>query len=378
MFFHTLKYSLKSTVRTKEITFWTLLFPFVLGTLFFLAFGNAFESTEVFSKIPVAVVETDNKNSAFSEILKSFSTEAEDSLFVTTFTDEKYAKQSLKNNDVTGIFFVGDEITLTVKEDGLYQTVLKVFLEQYQQTENTINEIISVNPSGVQSAINVLSNDTNYYNFVDTARGAMDPYVQYFYALIAMSCLYACFLSLDRTVKLQADLSPLGQRRGVAPTRKLTVIASEFMSCLLIQFLVECALLIYLTVILKIDFGNRIPQMLLLMFFGSAFGVALGVFIGAIPRISEGVKTGISTSVCMILSFCSGLMFSGMRLLIEHTFPIFNRLNPAALIVDSFYALNVFDTYERFATNMITLAFMTLILCVASVFMTRRNKYASL
>lgn len=376
MFFHTLKYAIKSTIRTKELIFWSFIFPFILGTLFYCAFGNAFKSTEVFTKIPVAVVGDTNKT--FNEVMDSLSGNRDDALFAVTYTDEADAKKRLENKEISGIFFAGETITLTVKENGMNQTVMTVFLNQYLQTENTIQNVISENPAAVQSAISALNSKVLNYTDVDTANGNMDAYVQYFYALIAMSCLYASFLSLDRTVKLQADLSPLGQRRGVAPVNKYISIASEFTSCLIIQFLIECMLLVYLTVILKIDFGDRIPQMLMLMFFGDAIGVSFGIFIGAIPRISEGVKIGISTSTCMLFCFCSGLMFSGMRLLIEHVFPLFNRVNPAALIVDSFYALNVYDTYERFTVNMIILAVMALILCIASVYMTRRNKYASL
>ena len=56
MFRHILKYGLLSLLRTREIVFWTLIFPFALTTFMYLAFSNLFEATEQFHVIPVAVV----------------------------------------------------------------------------------------------------------------------------------------------------------------------------------------------------------------------------------------------------------------------------------------------------------------------------------
>ena len=64
--------------------------------------------------------------------------------------------------------------------------------------------------------------------------------------------------------------------------------------------------------------------------------------------------------------------------MIEHNVPIINRINPAALIVDSLYALNIYDTYDRYIQNIVVLAIMSVILLSVSFLILRRNKYASL
>ena len=55
-----------------------------------------------------------------------------------------------------------------------------------------------------------------------------------------------------------------------------------------------------------------------------------------------------------------------------------NRINPAALISDSLYALNMYPSLTRFARNMGILAVMTLVLCFISGLILRRSDYASL
>lgn len=79
MFRHVLKYGLLSLLRTKEIVFWTLVFPFALTTFMYLAFGNLFETTEQFHVIPAAVVQ-EGENKAFSQMLQLVSEEGEDQL----------------------------------------------------------------------------------------------------------------------------------------------------------------------------------------------------------------------------------------------------------------------------------------------------------
>ena len=38
---HLLKYQFLQTIRSRSIMFWALAFPLILGTLFYVSFGNA-------------------------------------------------------------------------------------------------------------------------------------------------------------------------------------------------------------------------------------------------------------------------------------------------------------------------------------------------
>ena len=56
MFGHIYKNHFLTSIRNKLIIFWTLLFPIGLSILFKVAFGNIYESSELFKTVPVAVV----------------------------------------------------------------------------------------------------------------------------------------------------------------------------------------------------------------------------------------------------------------------------------------------------------------------------------
>jgi ABC-2 type transport system permease protein len=62
MFRHLFINNLKSIIRSKETLFWTLLFPIVLATLFYFAFGNLNASDE-FELIPIGIF----RNAGFEE-----------------------------------------------------------------------------------------------------------------------------------------------------------------------------------------------------------------------------------------------------------------------------------------------------------------------
>ena len=64
---HLLKYSFLSKIRNFNIVFWPLVFPLVLGTFFYFAFGNINEAD--FQTVPVAVVKEASADTFFMTYL---------------------------------------------------------------------------------------------------------------------------------------------------------------------------------------------------------------------------------------------------------------------------------------------------------------------
>ena len=137
-------------------------------------------------------------------------------------------------------------------------------------------------------------------------------------------------------------------------------------------------MLIYLRYILKLDFQGKIGHMLLKSFIGSMIVVSIGIFVGSLGKMKEGVKIGIILGISMICSFLSGLMNNTMKDIVEKNAPFINRINPAALISDAFYCINVYDDLGRYYRNLITLAVMSVVLVAASFLLIRRESYDSI
>ena len=67
-----------------------------------------------------------------------------------------------------------------------------------------------------------------------------------------------------------------------------------------------------------------------------------------------------------------------MKDLVEKNMPVINRINPAALISDAFYSINVYDDMSRYYRNLFTLAVMSITLVTASFLLIRRESYDSI
>lgn len=396
MFLHLFWYRLKTILKKKDISFWSFVFPLILGTLFYVSFGNLMQEGEKFEPVKVAVVfeETDKKESSltsadanmwFDFVLQAVS-QGEEALLEPTKTEEREALELLEEDKVEGIIYVSDGISLKVKASGVNQTVLKMFLDQCLRQQDRIQESMEkllqdeegkeYNTIELLSMISELIGEQEEYTKTESlCDGNISQLAQYFYALIAMTCLYGCFGGVQSVMQLQADNSALGARRSIAPVHKMKGILADFLASVTVQFAALCLLVFYLLVVLKLNIGGNVPFMLLTCFAGALVGVASGFFFGTIVRGGEGVKVGVNLGIAMVCCFASGLMVSGMKALIEENVPILNRINPATRITECLYALNVFEDYERFTQNIVVLFIMAAVLCVGSYVVLRRCKY---
>ncbi len=376
MFFHNFKYSLKNAFRQKEFLFWILAFPIILGTFFYVAFNSMYEKESMFNKIPVAIVEN-TENTAFKEVIKELSS-GEDAMFDSKFTDSQTALDMLKTNDISGIINVDSELSLTVSNDGIKQTIIKSFLDQYQIRESIIMETVNNNPQNLQSVIDAMSQEINCNESLSLSNGNMDTYIQYFYNLIAMAAFFGSISGLYIAINNQGNLSAIAARKCISPTNKLTSITASLLASFVAQVVCVSIGITYILFILKVDMGDKIPMVYLSGAVGSLTGVTMGFFIGSFGRLNQNVKMAISMSVTMLSCFLSGLMIGNMKSVIEMYVPIVNRINPAALISDLFYCLNIYNDYRRYTEKFVTLLILSVVFTIGGFLLTRRKKYASL
>ncbi|MBS1324613.1 MAG: ABC transporter permease [Ruminococcus sp.] len=376
MFFHNFKYSLKNAFRQKEFLFWILAFPIILGTFFYVAFNSMYEKESMFNKIPVAIVEN-TENTAFKEVIKELSS-GEDAMFDSKFTDSQTALDMLKTNDISGIINVDSELSLTVSNDGIKQTIIKSFLDQYQIRESIITDTVNNNPQNLQSVIDAMSQEINCNESLSLSNGNMDTYIQYFYNLIAMAAFFGSISGLYIAINNQGNLSAIAARKCISPTNKLTSITASLLASFVAQVVCVSIGITYILFILKVDMGDKIPMVYLSGAVGSLTGVTMGFFIGSFGRLNQNVKMAISMSVTMLSCFLSGLMIGNMKSVIEMYVPIVNRINPAALISDLFYCLNIYNDYRRYTEKFVTLLILSVVFTIGGFLLTRRKKYASL
>lgn len=381
MFYHNFKYRIKCIIRDKNMMFWTLLFPILLATLFNLSLSNI-SNAEDFSPVNIAIVKEGeySENKEFIKTINSLSKgESDDPLFDIEYTSKAKAKDLLDNNNIDGYLYFDKDIKIMVKDKGINQTIIKSFVDEYKQTESTIKTIMKENPSAIQSVgIDNLFKKTDYIKEVSVSKTPTDESINYFYALIAMSCLYGGFLGLKEISQIQANQSPQGARISVAPVHKLKAFMASMVASTTIQLFDISVLMAYLYFVLKISFSNQIGYILLACIVGTITGVTFGIFLGTVIKKSEGVKTGILVGLTMTMSFLAGMMYDKMKYIINSKMPILSYLNPVNLIADSFYSLYYYDTTTKFFINIGVLCILSVIFSGITCLVLRRQKYASL
>lgn len=378
----TIKYTLLRLLRNKNELLWILLFPIILGCLFKAGFSSL-TASDTFEPIPVAVVKQNETTFAiFREVLDALCSEGDQQILTAAYCSREEAMDLLEKQEVDGILTVNEKVELTISanmgNDTIDQNILLSIVQQYNLMQDTITDIAVNRPEKITDAINILTAETSYNEEVRLSESDGNTYTQYFYNLIAMACLFTATAGMRIALHNQGNLSALGARRNLSPTHKLLGILGEYIGYVLFNFACNLIAFAFVVFVLKIDLTAHLPLAILTIFVACLTGISFGFFIGSIGSKSENTKESITWAVTMTGCFLSGLMVGNMRIIVEMYCPIINRINPAALISDCFYALATFSTFDRYIQDILTLTLLMILFISGGFFFTRRKKYASL
>ncbi len=368
-------YSFLTKIKNVNVLFWPLVFPFVLTTAMYLSIGQIEEAD--FETVRAAVVSpAEETEEPFRLFLDSM--EQDSDLLATEEMSEQDAEDALEEGSISGIFYDGAEPSLTVGGSGFPQTILQMVLESYTEGKETLEDVAQFHPEGMDAALASMESYGDTVEQISLGGRTTDSTAQFFYAMMGMACLYGCFIGYGSAMGLQANLTPLAARRCAGPVSRLGMILAEILVSFSLHFVNMILLLAYMKYILRLEFGGSFLEMLPVLFVGSMIGVTMGMFITSIGRMSEGVKIGIMVGVSMVMSFMAGLMNGDMKNVIDRTFPLLNRINPAALISDAMYCINVYDSPERYAQDMLLLGGLCVLLAAGTFVIIRRKRYDSI
>ena len=171
MFYHNFKYSLKTLFKSKDLLFWTFIFPLILGTFFKLAFSNI-EKSETFDVINIAIIDSSNyqDNKIYQEVFETLSDKNnENQVFNLEVTNLKEANSLLEEKEIIGYLeFLADDIKITVKENGIDETILRYVVSEIQSRQALIETLVKeeikqdsslINYEEIYSKIDALMNE---------------------------------------------------------------------------------------------------------------------------------------------------------------------------------------------------------------------------
>ena len=367
---------LKCLFRNKESMFWCYMFPILLATCFFFAFNNLWK-VEDFETMKIAYVSDNVKEDTFKEVLTS--TKLNDvAMFDVKECNITKAKKLLEDGDVQAYISGSKDPVLYIKENGMNQTIIKSFLDNYRQRSIAIANILKANPNAMNEGLmnDIMQND----EFVKEAENGNKPQslLVYFYALLAFTCIYAANWGLDEVINIQADLSIRGARVNVSPINKMKLFFCNLIAAFTAHIGSITLVFLYMYYVIKVDFGNNLLYLFLVGFIGSLAGLALGGTVGIWVKKKAEVKEAVLTVAVMGGAFLSGMMVADMKYTVAEKFPLLAYINPVNLVADAMYSLYYYDTYNRFFQDVLILSIITVVLGVASYIGIRRKNYASI
>ncbi len=381
MFWHVFLNQLKIILRNKTLVFWTLSFPIILGFLFNLAFSNL-NSAYVFEAVNIAVVDDAQyqSNSVLSSTIKTLSEKGDSQVFETKYVnDETQAEKLLSDKTIDGYLKIKDDKpTVVVQGGGINQTIIKTAIDQTLEMNNAVTSAIMHNPNLLHDKIlDKISTSGDYMN--DITNKSSDRTVLYFYTLIGMACLYSGFFGIVAVNQNEANLSKLGSRLCVSPTKRSTTLMASLMAGLAVSYIGQLLLYVFLAYILKINFGQNGWAILLIMLFGCLAGVTLGMLVSACNKKGENFKTGLLLGVTMFFSFLAGMMGTkSIKYFIDVNMPVLAYINPVNLISDALFSTYYFGLSGRYWTDLIALIGFIVVSVLLSWIFLRKRKYASL
>lgn len=387
MFIHHFLYTLKTLFKNKSLVFWTFAFPIILALLFNQAFSNI-EKNEMLDIINIAIVNNQEfqSNEIFQETFEELSDpNNKDQLFDTQYVNEEKAKQLLDDKEITGYLLMNeDEYKIVASTNGINETVFKSVVDEITQTSQMIQNIAEIemengqfNIDNIYAKVQQLLSD-NQVRINDQSPQHMSYMLVEFYTLIAMTCLYGGSIVMEAMNQSLANMTSIGKRVGVSPISKGKIVLSSILASYIIQLLGVSLLMVFTQFVLKVDFGDNIPLIILLAMVGTLTGLALGLFVSVVIKANENTKVGVIIAVSMAMSVLSGMTGVVLKYMIDTHMPLINKINPASMITDGFYSLYYYQTLDKYITSIISLLVFSVIFIVISALILRRQKYDSI
>lgn len=391
MFWLNFKYTIKILFRNKILLFWTFIFPIILGLFFNMAFSDI-ENSEKFEAFDIAIVNNEDfkNNDFFVNSFNYLSENDETKIFDINYVSLDNAKKLLDEDKIVGyILFLDDDIKISVKTNGVNETIIKYVVDEIKTNYNLIDDLAK---KEIEKEYQLGNYDIDYrmiyaeigeiidkdVKINDVSRNNLSYTMIEYYTLIAMAALYGGIIAMFITNYSLPNMSAVGKRKSLMPISKIKMLISSLCASYVVQLIGLLLLFLFTIFVLKVDYSDKFIYIILLALIGSLAGLTIGLMIASIFRTNENAKTGILVAFTMAGCFLSGMMGITMKYIIDKNFPILNIINPAAIITDGFYSLYYYDTMNRYWFNIISLILFSVIMVIISAWSLRRQKYDSI
>ena len=317
-FLRELKYTALSMIVTMEGMFWTVAYPIILSSLFFVIF-SAINARGISTAVNTGITETNPSR----DILKFIP------ILNVIPMERDAADIALREGSIQA--FIEDDLSIRIYKDGIAQTIVKNIAEQIKQTEAL----------GIPVKFSLYRK-----NFIENKNEQNNSMMILFYSLLAMVSIYSMFGSISIPERIQANISKLAVRMSAAPIKRFRIYLCGVLFFVCFNLASNLLYIGFVMLVLKINLITDFVVTVPLLLYANVFGTAFGLCIGSIPKLTENSKVMIGVFSSLFLSFLSGMMSVNVKIAVDASFPLLGKINPIALFTDTLYNINILREYD--------------------------------
>lgn len=269
--------------------------------------------------------------------------------------------QTILRSSVSEVYekITATEKKMDQKSDKIMEDIKKEAMKGKIPTENEIEKRIS---SEFEDIVNEIVNAKSDFKIIK--HNSPDLVSSYYYTLIAMTILYQSIFMIYLTENFIPNRSVRSSRVSVSVTPKISFILAGFFVSFILQLLGIGILILFLKFVVQINVIYDISKFILIIIISTLFSSSFGFFLSNIINKKAGDVQSIAIGFIMMMSMFAGMMSHEFKYAIDKNAPLINKINPAALIVDSIYNSSNLENNTRFYKNIGLLVIIGLILFI--------------
>lgn len=362
-----------TSIREKDMLFWSIIFPILLMTFQYLAFFNISNQDANNLSIPLAMDAEDPNYKLFSQI-EVFDIQKMDSAEIDKIRQMPKSElgKYLDEKKVSGI--INKEGGLEVANNSMNMVIARNILTEVERTTELFSKESNLGIFGNLNAYDAVNKRGAFY---EKEEQKMDVFAAIICNIFAVFSLYGYFTVVELVSILQANQSTLGQRNACSPMKKRNGLIAAFITAVLVAVLAMILLSIHSEVILKMNLIHDIKRTALLLFGGVVLGVCFGLFIGAL-NFPSWARNMIGVLSTLLMGFMSGMMGDAPRNAIRRAVPFVFDWNPVGQITSAFYRINSLGHHHLLRPTLTYILALSFVLFVLSVYSLSRKSYDSL
>lgn len=367
---------IKSMLHRKRFYLWNLLFPVVFATLLFVVVDHL-TVLEDFHSISVGMV-LENPGEEYNNLLSAMKltkTSNGVDLFEVIECEKEEGMRLLQANEMKACVVVGDSIQLYISENGLTQSMIKSYLDQYEQFLKIYNLVDDKDKSfiSIESLDHVWTQGLNVTNEMSQLR--MDNSILYFYTLIGMCCLMAVGFGFYLADLILPNKSVLAARMYCTPVGIFRRFFSGILASITVALFELIVVMCFIKYILGCELLIEKNTVWAVVVVGLLVGTLFGYFLSGMIKNKTTWRQPIVMSIIIVSSFFAGLVRMDVKYYVEQKFPVLAYINPVNLVSDAFYSLFYQENFMQYVLNLCVLVVFAVLLLIGSLVLTGRRAY---